>query len=79
MTLQSTSNDAVLVAIDVTKTRNEIPIEEPGRTRRRRMTVLNAKADHDRFVDALGRYGDPVVAGFEATEERPSTPRTPSA
>jgi len=66
-TLTSTPNGAVLVAIDVAKTRNEILIEEPGRTRRRRMTVLNAKADHDRFVDVLGRYGDPVVAGFEAT------------
>lgn len=63
----STPNDAVLVAIDIAKSRNEVLIEEPGKTRRRRMTVLNARADHDRFVDALGRYGCNVVAGFEAT------------
>jgi transposase len=66
-TAMPTPHDAVLVAIDVAKHRNEVLIEEPGRTRRRRMTVLNAKSDHDRFVDALGRYQFPVIAGFEAT------------
>jgi transposase len=63
----STPHGAVLVAIDIAKNRNEVLIEEPGKTRRRRMTVLNAKADHDRFVDVLGRYGRDIVAGFEAT------------
>lgn len=63
----SMPNGAVLVAIDIAKNRNEVLIEEPGKTRRRRMTVLNARADHDRFVDVLGRYGCDVVAGFEAT------------
>jgi transposase len=68
MTLaQTTPEGAVLVAIDVAKHRNEILIEEPGRTRRRRLTVLNTRAEHDRFVETLGAYGAPVVAGFEAT------------
>jgi transposase len=58
---------AVLVAIDVAKHRNEIPIEVPGRARRRRLTVLNTKADHDRFIETLATYRGPVVSGFEAT------------
>jgi transposase len=58
---------AVLVAIDVAKHRNEILIEVPGRARRRRLTVLNTKADHDRFIETLATYRGPVVAGFEAT------------
>ena len=61
----STPNGAVLVAIDIAKNRNEVLIEEPGKTRRRRMTVLNAKADHDRFVDVLGRYGRDVTRRHE--------------
>ncbi len=61
----SMPNGAVLVAMDIAKNRNEVLIEEPGKTRRRRMTVLDARADHDRLVDVLGRYGCDVVAGFE--------------
>lgn len=68
MTLAKDMPDrAVLVAIDVAKHRNEILIEAPGRARRRRLTVLNTRADHDRFVDTLAAYREPVVAGFEAT------------
>ena len=68
MTLaQTTPDGAVLVAIDVAKHRNEILIEAPGRTRRRRLTVLNTRAEHDRFVETLAAYDAPVVAGFEAT------------
>ena len=58
---------AVLVAIDIAKRRNEVLIEEPGRTRRRRLTILNTRADHDRLVALLRAYDQPVVAGFEAT------------
>lgn len=36
---QLTPPDAVLVAIDVSKLRNDVLIEMPGRTRRRRLTV----------------------------------------
>jgi len=58
---------AVLVAIDVAKHRNEVLIEVPGRARRRRLTVLNTRAEHDRFVETLAAFEIPVVAGFEAT------------
>ena len=68
MTLpQTTPEGAVLVAIDVAKHRNEVLIEVPGRSRRRRLTVLNTRAEHDRFVETLDAYDAPVVAGFEAT------------
>ena len=40
-TTKLTLNDALLVAIDIAKHRNEVLIEEPGRARRRRMSVLN--------------------------------------
>lgn len=66
-TMKLTPNDALLVAIDIAKHRNEVLIEEPGRARRRRMSVLNTRAEHDRFIEALGQYGRPVLAGFEAT------------
>ena len=42
-------------------------IEPPSGGRRRRLTVLNARADHDRLIEALRGYDAPVVAGFEAT------------
>jgi transposase len=31
------------------------------------MSVLNTRAEHDRLIEALGQYGRPVLAGFEAT------------
>ena len=60
-------NGTVLVAIDIAKARNEVLIEIPGRSRRRRMTVLNARADHDRLIALLNEPAKPVVCGFEAT------------
>jgi transposase len=42
-------------------------IERPGTVRRKRLTVLNTKAEHDRFVGLLGDLARPVIAGFEAT------------
>lgn len=59
--------DAVLVAIDVSKVRNDVLIEVPGKTRRRRLVVPNTKSEHDRFVDLLRGLDKPVIAGFEAT------------
>ena len=68
MTLTKDMPDrAVLVAIDVAKHRNEILIEIPGRARRRRLTILNTCADHDRLVEVLASFDVPIVAGFEAT------------
>lgn len=59
--------DAVLVAIDIAKVRNEVLIEAPGHQRRRRLPVLNTCAEHDRLIEILQAYGQPVVCGFEAT------------
>ncbi|WQP09145.1 IS110 family transposase (plasmid) [Sinorhizobium meliloti] len=59
--------DAVLVAIDIAKVRNEVLIEAPGHKRRRRLQVLNNRAEHDRLIEILQAYGRPVVCGFEAT------------
>jgi transposase len=64
---EPTPPDAILVAIDVSKLRNDVLIETPGKLRRRRLTVLNTRSEHDRFVDLLRETGLPVIAGFEAT------------
>ncbi|MEB3321482.1 MAG: IS110 family transposase [Synechococcaceae cyanobacterium] len=64
---QPTAEGAVLAAIDVAKHRNEVLIEEPGRMRRRRLTVLNTRDEHDRLIAVLTRFEQPVVVGFEAT------------
>ena len=64
---QLTPGDEARVAIDIAKRRNDILIEIPGRRRRRRLTVLNTREEHDRLIEILGALGHPVVAGFEAT------------
>ena len=64
---EPTPADATLVAIDIAKTCNEVLIEQPGQARRRRLTVLNTRADHDRLLAQLTGLGHPVVAAFEAT------------
>ena len=58
---QPIPSDAVLVAIDIAKARNEVLIEADRHSRRRRLTVLNSRAEHDRFVATLSGYGRPVV------------------
>ena len=45
--------DAVLVAIDIAKVRNEVLIEAPGHKRRRRLSVLNTRAEHDHLIAIL--------------------------
>ena len=64
---QSIPDNAVLVAIDIAKARNDVLIEITGQKRRRRMVVQNTRAEHDRFIDLLRSFERPVVAGFEAT------------
>ena len=64
---EPTPADAALVAIDIAKLRNDVLIQVPGSVRRKRLTVLNTKAEHDRFVELLGGLGRSVIAGFEAT------------
>ena len=50
---KSTPPEAALVAIDVAKHRNEVLIEAVRGGRRRRMTILNTRADHDKLVTTL--------------------------
>jgi transposase len=63
----ATSSEPVLVGIDVAKSRHEVLIEVPGSKRRRRVTMLNARADFDRLTALLREHGRPVRVAFEAT------------
>ena len=73
--------DAVLVAIDIAKVRNEVLIEAPTHKRRRRLSVLNSRVEHDQLIDVLQAYGKPVICAFEATGNyhRPSAWRLAEA
>ena len=64
---EPTPASAVLVAIDISKTRNDVLIEVPGGSRHRRLIVLNTRTEHDRFVALLESFESPVIVGFEAT------------
>jgi transposase len=59
--------DALLVAIDIAKVRNEVLIEAPNHKRRRRLSILNTRAEHDRLIETLRAYGKPVICAFEAS------------
>ena len=58
-----------MVAIAIARTRNEVLFKPSCGGRRRRLTVLNARAEHDRLIEVLKGYGAPVIAGFEATSD----------
>ncbi len=62
-----TSSASALVAIDIAKHRNEVLIEAPNQSWRRRLTVLNTRAEHDRLLEILGSLDQPLLVGFEAT------------
>lgn len=66
-TISITQTTAVLAAIDIAKSRHEVLIAIPGKTRRRRLTVLNRQEDFDRLIATLTAYGLPVRVAFEAT------------
>ncbi len=66
--VEHTSDARVLVGIDISKHRHEVLIAVPGKSRRRRTTVLlNTAEDYRRLIAALLEYGLPVTIGFEAT------------
>jgi transposase len=65
--IQPTPAGAALVAIDIAKLRNEVLIELPDARHRRRLTVPNVRAEHDRFVAQLQALARPVIIGFEPT------------
>ena len=64
---QCTPPQAALVAIDIAKNRHEVLIDPGPGMRRRRLTVLNTRAEHDRLVATLAGLGKPVIVGFEPT------------
>jgi transposase len=65
--IETTPAGAALVAIDVAKLRNEVLIEVPGAGRRRRLTVPNTRAEHERLMAGLRALGRPVRVGLEPT------------
>jgi transposase len=64
---KTTPTPTILVAIDVSKARNDVLIELPGAARRRRLVVPNTRLEHDRFITSLQSFGAPVTAALEAT------------
>jgi transposase len=42
-------------------------IEASPHKRRRRLSVLNTRCEHDRLIEVLHGYGKPVICAFEAT------------
>jgi hypothetical protein len=62
---KTTTDARVLVGVDISKNRHEVLIAMPGKTRRRRMTVLNTSADYQRLIEVLRGFERPVTIGFE--------------
>lgn len=60
------SETSNLVAIDISKNRNDILIQEVGK-KRYRMSITNERVDHDRFIQLLSDLQGEVEVGFEAT------------
>ncbi|HLH08750.1 MAG TPA: hypothetical protein VKW78_16040 [Terriglobales bacterium] len=55
--LQSTQEPAVLVAIDIAKSRHEVLMESPGWRNRKRLVLLNTAVEFRRFADYLPPSG----------------------
>ena len=55
-----------LVAIDISKHRNDVLIQPPGR-KRYRMAITNDRVDHDRLIEHLVGLEGSVSVGLEAT------------
>ncbi|AGI67665.1 IS110-family mobile element-associated protein [Octadecabacter antarcticus 307] len=62
-----TQTAPVLVAIDISKARDEVLIAIADKKRCRRLTVLNQLDDFNRLITSLACYGRPVRVAFEAT------------
>ena len=68
---EPTPAHASLVAIDISKLRNDVLIERPGTVRRKRLTVLNTRSEHDRFVtrECLALVADASLSGTRVARE----------
>lgn len=60
------TEQTVFVAIDISKDRNDVLIQQPN-GQRRRMKMTNDRVDHDQLIEALSASGSDVKVGFEAT------------
>ena len=60
-----TPNARILVDIDIARNRHEVLRAVPGKTRRRRMTVLNTADDYQRLISLLRGFEMPVTIRFE--------------
>lgn len=49
--VNATTDARILVGIDISKNRHEVLIAIPGKTHRRRMTVLNVAAVYQRLIE----------------------------
>ena len=65
-TINDKTECKTLIAIDISKSRNDILVQRPER-KRYRMQITNDRADHDRFIQHVIEIGEPVHVCFEAT------------
>jgi hypothetical protein len=60
------AEQTTFVAIDISKDRNDVLIEQHS-GQRRRMKMTNDRVDHDRLIEVLSASGPDIQVGFEAT------------
>ena len=70
--IQSTRLAPVLVGIDIAKNRHEVLIEAPG-SKRRRVTMLNTRADFDRLTTLLREHDAHGAVVFPKQRRKPRT------
>ena len=68
-TQEPTLLEAALAAIDVSKNSNDVLIEILDKTRRRRLVIFDARAEHDHSIHTLHGIDRPVIAGIGAMEQ----------
>jgi len=62
----SSTEDQVLVAIDIAKIRNDVLVEQPD-GKRKAFKMANKMTDFVEFTRYLKAFGFPCLIGFEAT------------
>ncbi|HBB7077307.1 TPA: IS110 family transposase [Legionella pneumophila] len=62
----SSMKDAVLVAIDIVKARNDVLVQLPNGTKKK-FKVANKMKDYKEFIDYLSSFNKPCFIAFEAT------------
>ncbi len=62
----SSTEDRVLVAIDIAKVRNDVLVQQPD-GKRKAFKIANKMTDYEEFSRYLKSFGLPCLVGFEAT------------